>query len=389
MKKLLLLSAAAILTAGSAMAEVTEPTLTQDWETTENIPTAGWASTGGSARNVGGLEGKAYINEKSVGLYCYTYDETTGNVTRSTVEGVTSNAQGPWFDSAGNGVLLEGWAGAGAMTSIVVWKKGTNTCSLINITLPEGFSASRMDFIGRPVGDIFSAEGGAIYFMGANDTRIAKIWISNGVQDVEKTKLLADTEQTVDSSVIVVALNDDPESDDVAYRYRSSHNGKYGRFQSYDNENTKWVPFEDAATLANASAGGDIITLGGIMYTIEPSGTNYLDGWQIVERGTETKVVATKAEESTVLSAGNNTALYAEKLSDTKAYIYHLHPGQYLRRYTFEVPEAKEDDPTAIEEVAADNAAVEYYNLQGVKVANPENGLFIKKQGNKAVKVVL
>ena len=44
---------------------------------------------------------------------------------------------------------------------------------------------------------------------------------------------------------------------------------------------------------------------------------------------------------------------------------------------------------SAIESIAADNAAVEYYNLQGVKVSKAENGLFIKKQGNKAVKVVL
>ena len=46
--------------------------------------------------------------------------------------------------------------------------------------------------------------------------------------------------------------------------------------------------------------------------------------------------------------------------------------------------------PSAIEEVGADvNAPVEYYNLQGIKVANPSNGIFIKKQGNKATKVVL
>ena len=31
----------------------------------------------------------------------------------------------------------------------------------------------------------------------------------------------------------------------------------------------------------------------------------------------------------------------------------------------------------------------EYFNLQGVKVANPENGLFIKKAGNKASKVIM
>ncbi len=35
------------------------------------------------------------------------------------------------------------------------------------------------------------------------------------------------------------------------------------------------------------------------------------------------------------------------------------------------------------------NTPVEYYNLQGVKVANPSNGIFIKKQGSKATKVVL
>ena len=32
---------------------------------------------------------------------------------------------------------------------------------------------------------------------------------------------------------------------------------------------------------------------------------------------------------------------------------------------------------------------LEYYNLQGVKVENPSNGIFIKKQGTKATKVVL
>jgi len=45
-----------------------------------------------------------------------------------------------------------------------------------------------------------------------------------------------------------------------------------------------------------------------------------------------------------------------------------------------------------VEEAIADdseNAPVEYYNLQGVKVENPTEGIFIKKQGGKATKVVL
>lgn len=47
-----------------------------------------------------------------------------------------------------------------------------------------------------------------------------------------------------------------------------------------------------------------------------------------------------------------------------------------------------------VQSVAADfeadpNAPVEYFNLQGIRVANPENGIFIRRQGNKATKVRL
>ena len=48
------------------------------------------------------------------------------------------------------------------------------------------------------------------------------------------------------------------------------------------------------------------------------------------------------------------------------------------------------DIPTGVSEIDTDaNAPVEYYNLQGVKVENPENGIFIRKQGSKTTKVVL
>ena len=62
--------------------------------------------------------------------------------------------------------------------------------------------------------------------------------------------------------------------------------------------------------------------------------------------------------------------------------------GQGVAYYKYELP-ANDDDLTAIESIEVENAPVEYYNLQGVKVANPENGLFIKKQGAKTTKVVL
>lgn len=48
------------------------------------------------------------------------------------------------------------------------------------------------------------------------------------------------------------------------------------------------------------------------------------------------------------------------------------------------------DEKTAISEVGQDaNAPVEYFNLQGVKVENPSKGIYIRKQGSKATKVIL
>ncbi|MDE5631218.1 MAG: hypothetical protein K2I54_00155, partial [Muribaculaceae bacterium] len=45
---------------------------------------------------------------------------------------------------------------------------------------------------------------------------------------------------------------------------------------------------------------------------------------------------------------------------------------------------------TGIDGIVADeNAPVEYYNLQGIRVENPENGIFIRRQGNKTTKVAL
>ena len=44
---------------------------------------------------------------------------------------------------------------------------------------------------------------------------------------------------------------------------------------------------------------------------------------------------------------------------------------------------------SAVKAIATDNAdaPVEYYNLQGIRVANPANGIFIRRQGTQATKV--
>lgn len=49
-----------------------------------------------------------------------------------------------------------------------------------------------------------------------------------------------------------------------------------------------------------------------------------------------------------------------------------------------------EPETSGIENISIDeNAPVEYFNLQGVRVDNPANGLYIRRQGNTATKVLV
>jgi hypothetical protein len=57
----------------------------------------------------------------------------------------------------------------------------------------------------------------------------------------------------------------------------------------------------------------------------------------------------------------------------------------YYLSFFFNMPE-----PLGVESVASDTEApVEYYNLNGLRVTNPENGLYIRRQGSAVSKVML
>ena len=58
-----------------------------------------------------------------------------------------------------------------------------------------------------------------------------------------------------------------------------------------------------------------------------------------------------------------------------------------LKDWTVTFTVGSED--AGVESIIDANSPVEYYNLQGVKVNNPQNGIFVVKQGNKTNKVVV
>lgn len=53
------------------------------------------------------------------------------------------------------------------------------------------------------------------------------------------------------------------------------------------------------------------------------------------------------------------------------------------------VPDTEKTTPTGVEAIGAEEGDAEYFTLQGVKVQNPEKGIFIKVTNGNAVKVVL
>ena len=375
MKKLLLLSAAAILTAGSAMAEVTEPTLTKDWEKTTDMPAAT------NARWAAGYDGKLYL-QNNADAKVTVLDGTTAT---DIVTGV--NGWCLTVDEAGNLIISAGKFGTGSVDFRILPAGKTSASDMItlSVTNPDGTNANgRMDTFGRAIGDVMSEKGGAFYTLAQSQTMISKIFVANGAQVADKSVAINPGKEFAASTnsnlSVVQPINSDVNAtDNVVWMSRSTQNS----FCKLDGTAYTEYSYQPDASV-NSTAGGDIVTLGGVVYTIEPAGTSASNGFVIVDR-TNDKVVYTFNETGVIAGGIYSAYVGFEKIDDTKANVYHYAPGMNATKYTFEVPAV----PTAIESIEVENAPVEYYNLQGVKVANPENGLFIKKQGAKTTKVVL
>lgn len=219
------------------------------------------------------------------------------------------------------------------MKSFVLYNVATKESKTVNVTLPDGVAAARMDFIGRAVGDVFSEDGAAFFVIGSGQRVAAKIFIANGKYVAAKSKALPELPFAVDNMTIIQPLTESPESDDVAVRYRTNRD-----FYHYDG--SKWVAYKRVGTVGTGG-GGDVVTLNGRLFTIEQAG-DYRDGFQIVDRKTNT-VVAT--HEPTAGVASNNsypyTLLSVEKIDEYTARVYQYHGGAFAAQYTFSLPKPK------------------------------------------------
>ncbi len=113
-----------------------------------------------------------------------------------------------------------------------------------------------------------------------------------------------------------------------------------------------------------------------------------LDGFPGVAKSLPATFTALTAAE------GTRTITIPTNVSNVKnmnvlVYLVDTNSGEILNAARVKSADIKVST-TAITEVETDNtdAPVEYFNLQGVRVDNPSNGLFIRRQGSKVTKVI-
>lgn len=145
-----------------------EPTfsITKVWENT-NVP----ASTGNGFQAVG-WDGKIYMQDASnTKIVTYSSAEDTG-----TDYATSGSGQQIAVDEAGNLIVFNAWFATSKPGAILIYQKGSTEGKAVSFTLIE---PQRCDFISAS-GDIFSADGGYVYFYCQTKTVINRVKITNG-----------------------------------------------------------------------------------------------------------------------------------------------------------------------------------------------------------------
>ena len=120
-----------------------------------------------------GWAGKIYMQNKTAGKI-----KVYSNGTDAAVDYATSNTSGQQIavDEAGNLIVFNAYFASATPNAIQIYQKGSTTAKAINFTLPN---PGRCDFLSAS-GDIYSAEGGYVYFYCNTQTVVNRVKITNG-----------------------------------------------------------------------------------------------------------------------------------------------------------------------------------------------------------------
>ena len=402
MKKFLLLGAAAML-AGSVNAQTITGKMTLDWEHSMK------GYSGNETRSIGQLGKQALVPNYTTGKLevwdasgkVKEYDVNTWlTENKATINPDDATAytmgRGVSTDEAGNIIVNLQFPGVVSSTKFLAIKPD-GTMKYIGCEFPSALGATngRMDFLGdKSAGDVFN--NGFIVAC-PNTVQYAVVYnIFEGEQFKEFSYgvKIGDAENTeswnTESSAIFLEPLAAEATEAPKFIARSRGLGGFrisnqvgeGKYQldkmTYEGEGMiNW----GAATCTNFTA----FKVADKYYAVvnQPDGGVRTHSWEVFDLQTAASLA--RWTMPTGESVNYMVGFASSVNEDGSVNIYQFNPGIRLAKYTLAA------DFTGINNVIADadeNAPVEYYNLQGVKVEKPENGIFIKKQGAKATKIV-
>ena len=378
--------------------------LTKVWQNTSKVP---GTAAGGDVRFAAVSKGKLIATDKANNKIIeitesgYSdYNDPSAALTEYYGQTI-STAIG--CDDAGNFLVATGFSGVASGKNFAVISADLKSTYKIDLSAIEGYTPARNDQVGRIRGNMLSNEGGYAFITPNGGTSVLVVKIKNGAVDTDYTQVsnpiagvtlnTSCCPQPAFATVAEIdALMDD--NGDLSSAFIMRSRGVPGSVFAWNDGNTDMVKAwtfgaaEGNCTTANASVEGfDWFTLKGKSYFIMPvttDGTTGTRGSNFAIFDEEGTCVATWTEGQKAGLGAAMGSIIAVPNDDVSVYIYHFVPGTVAEKLIFAV-----DNTSAVEgiEIEDANAPVEYYNLQGVKVAEPSNGIFIKVQGNKASKV--
>ena len=378
--------------------------LTKIWQNTSSVP---GTAAGGDVRFAAVSGGKLLVNDKANNKILEVTASGSSNyydpasVLSEYYGQVISTAIG--CDDAGNILVSTGFSGVASGKNFAVISADLKSTYKIDLSAIEGYTPARNDQVGRIRGNMLSNEGGYAFITPNGGTSVLVVKIKNGAVDTDYTQVsnpiagvtlnTSCCPQPAFATVAEIdALMDD--NGDLSSAFIMRSRGVPGSVFAWNDGNTDMVKAwtfgaaEGNCTTANASVEGfDWFTLKGKSYFIMPvttDGTTGTRGSNFAIFDEEGTCVATWTEGQKAGLGACMGSFIVVPNDDVSVYIYHFVPGTVAEKLIFAV-----DNTSAVEgiEVEEAEAPVEYYNLQGVKVAEPSNGIFIKVQGNKASKV--
>lgn len=388
-----MLAAAVVAVAAPAIAAETV-TVKTDWYKT-------YTTNRNESRFGAGFGGKVYFNDKANGKVM-TIDKD-GNVEEyAAVEGLGT---GIAIDDAGNVLVNTGFSGAVSGSNFVIISAADKSQTKLTLDINEGnagLAAARVDQLGRVAGNLLS-EDGAFFFITMNGaSTVTTIFVQNGAQAMGDLSYLMSEPAPISMNTstcaqplfdfdTLVGMGDDARKAGFAVRNR-------GNQKVYYYDGTDWLTFGAPATTTSGTEGFDVFTIGDKSYSINPVKMtfNHENAFEIADEDGNTIFNSVNdggvpvACETGGQSFGSYNArpVYNEAGEVEKVEIYQWYGANnnncLAAMFTVSKTQGVNDVIAADAEVAP-----VYYNLQGVRVANPANGLYIKVAGEKASKVLV